>query len=371
MKIVGLIVEYNPLHNGHKYHINKVKEESNADLIIAVMSSSFTMRGELSLFDKFTKTEQALKSGIDIVIELPFLLTVQNSDLFAKHAVTLLNLAKVDEIWIGSESNDSLNFEKCYEEFKKPSNQAKIKELLSSGMSYKMATNSIYNLPSNDLLGYSYYKAIKDNNYNIKLNTIKRIGDNYLDNTNSDLKYTSALSIRTNLNLLETYTPNYVSNNKSLILDNEKLFNYLKFNILNKNITELKNTFFVEEGIENKLYDIIKYTNLNDFVSYLTSKRYTSSRIRRLLLYVLFNITKDEANTILTNNIDYIRVLGFNNKGKEYLSSIKKETTIYTNLKNNINPIIDIELKISKILDMIYNTKIFIQEQQKPIIKQD
>ena len=194
MKIVGLIVEYNPLHNGHKYHIEKVKSESKADILIAVMSSSFTMRGELSLFDKFTKTNQALNSGIDIVIELPFILTVQNSDLFAKHAVSILNLAKVNEIWIGSESNDPFRFENCYNEFQKPSNQAKIKELLNSGMSYKMATNTIFNLPSNDLLGYSYYKAIKDNNYNILLNTIKRVGDNYLDNKNTDALYTSALS---------------------------------------------------------------------------------------------------------------------------------------------------------------------------------
>lgn len=369
MKVVGLIVEYNPLHNGHKYHIDKVKTESKADILIAVMSSSFTMRGELSLFDKFTKTEQALISGIDIVIELPFILTVQNSDLFAKHAVTLLNLAKVNEIWIGSESNDPYKFEKCYNEFNLPENQIKIKELLKSGISYKMATNTICNLPSNDLLGYSYYKAIKDNNYDISLKTIKRIGDNYLDNKNTDALYTSALSIRTNINLLDTYTPSYVSSNKNKILDNNKLFNYLKFNILNKKINELNNTFFAEEGIENKLYDIVKYDNFDDFVSYLTSKRYTSSRIRRLLLYVLFNITKNEAISILNEQIDYIRVLGFNEKGKDYLSTIKKETKIYTTIKNNINPILDIELKISKILAMIYNTNIFQQEIKKPIIK--
>lgn len=369
MKVVGLIVEYNPLHNGHKYHIDKVKKESNADVIIAVMSSSFTMRGELSLFDKFTKTNQALLSGIDIVIELPFILTIQNSDLFAKHAVTLLNLAKVNEIWIGSESNDPKLYDKCYKEFNDEHNQLKIKELLKSGMSYKMATNTIFNLPSNDLLGYSYYKAIKENNYNITLNTIKRVGDNYLDNKNTDELYTSALSIRSNLDLLETYTPLYVSNNKDLILDSNKLFTYLKYNILNNNVSNLSKFFFAEEGIENKLYDIIKYNNFDDFISYLTTKRYTSSRIRRFLLYVLFNITKDEANAILNSNIDFIRVLGFNDKGKQYLSSIKKEIKIYTNIKNDLNPILDIELKISKILDMIYNTNIFNQEQNKPIIK--
>ena len=102
LKIVGTIVEYNPLHNGHAYAISKIKSETQADVIIAVMSGDFTMRGELSLFNKFEKTYQALNIGIDLVIELPFPYTVQNSDLFAKHAVTLLNLAKVNEIWIGS-----------------------------------------------------------------------------------------------------------------------------------------------------------------------------------------------------------------------------------------------------------------------------
>ena len=114
LKIVGTIVEYNPLHNGHAYAISKIKSETKADVIIAVMSGDFTMRGELSLFNKFEKTHQSLNIGIDLVIELPFTYTVQNSDLFSEYAVKLLNLAKVDEIWIGSESNNSILYEKYY-----------------------------------------------------------------------------------------------------------------------------------------------------------------------------------------------------------------------------------------------------------------
>ena len=117
MKIVGVIVEYNPLHNGHVHHINEIKKQSNADIIIAVMSSTLTMRGELSLFDKFTKTKQALNNNIDVVIELPFSLGMHKADIFARNSVLLLNLLNVNEIWIGSESNDSTIFEKCYNEF--------------------------------------------------------------------------------------------------------------------------------------------------------------------------------------------------------------------------------------------------------------
>ena len=84
MKIVGLITEYNPLHNGHVYHYNQVKEKSGADIIISVTSSSFTMRGDLSLFNKFDKTNQALNMGIDLIIELPLIYTIQRGDIFSK-----------------------------------------------------------------------------------------------------------------------------------------------------------------------------------------------------------------------------------------------------------------------------------------------
>ena len=128
MKIVGTIVEYNPLHNGHIYAINQIKKESNADLLIAVMSTNITMRGDLSLFDKFTKTKQALLAGIDIVIELPICYTIHNSDIFAYNSIHYLNIAKVDEIWIGSESNNPEIFKEAYNEFNKTENQHKIKE---------------------------------------------------------------------------------------------------------------------------------------------------------------------------------------------------------------------------------------------------
>ena len=118
LKIVGTIVEYNPLHNGHAYAIEQIKKQSQADVIIAVMSGDFTMRGELSLFNKFEKTNQALSIGIDLIIELPFPYTVQNSDLFSEYAIKLLNLCKVNEVWFGSESNNSLLYEKYYNAWK-------------------------------------------------------------------------------------------------------------------------------------------------------------------------------------------------------------------------------------------------------------
>lgn len=360
MKVVGTIVEYNPLHNGHIYAINEIKRLSNPDVLIVVLSGNFTMRADLSIFDKFEKAKQSLMAGIDLIIELPFILTVQNSDIFAANAVKLLNLARVNEIWIGSESNDFNQFEKYYNSWNNKDNQLKIKKLIKEGKSYKEATSSIIDLPSNDLLGFCYYKAIKENNYNIKLNTIKRIGK--FNSLVPDI-YASAYAIRNDFNLINKYCPNYI--NKELIRDKNKLFDYLKYKIITTEAKDLKEIFFVDEGIENRLKSIIDYNNYDDFVSFLATKRYTKSRIQRMLIYILFDIKKITIKNIDSYNI--LRILGYNENGKKYLNSIKKDINIKTNIKNNIHQVLDIEIKITKLLDMIYNTNTLKLEQDKPI----
>lgn len=367
MKIVGVIVEYNPLHNGHVHHINKIKELANADLIIAVLSGSFTMRGDLSLFDKFTKAQQALQNNIDVIIELPATLCIQKADIFANNAVMLLNLLNVNEIWIGSEQNDTSIYEQCYKELKDKDEY--IKNKLKEGLSYKEITNNLFPLLSNDLLGYSYYKAIKENNLNIELKTIQRINSNYLDKTPTSSNITSALSIRNDLTILKDYSPEYVYNNSDLILDENKLFDLLKYKILSSNVSDLKNIFFVDEGLENKLKEISSFYNLNDFIKHLTTKRYTSTRIKRMLIYVLLNITKNEMNEISSSNIDFVRILGYSSIGKKLLSSIKKQIKIYTNIKEGINKILDLEIRISKILDSVYNLDLLSKEQKAPLFK--
>ena len=359
MKIVGLIVEYNPLHNGHIHHINEVKAKSNADLIVAVMSSSFTMRGDLSLFNKFEKTKQALTSGIDLVIELPLVYSIERADIFSDNAVKILNLLNVNEIWIGSENNDL----SIYDDYYKKENEINNKEDYSN--SYKNKSN--IDLLPNDLLGYFYFKSIKKNNFNIELKTIKRINSNYLDEKPSDKYITSSLSIRNDISLLDEYTPKYVSDNKNNILDENSIFKYLKYRILSSDKCELKEIFFVDEGLENKLETIKNYPDLNSFINSLVSKRYTKTRIKRMLVYILLNIKKNDINEIYSNDIDFIRVLGYSDNGKNYLSEIKKNLNIYTNIKEGINKALDIELKASKILDAIYNNDLFKLEQKGPV----
>jgi len=358
LRITGIIAEYNPLHNGHVYHFSNI----NSDLKILIISSSFTMRGDLSIFDKFTKTKQALDLGYDLVIELPFVYTLERADIYANNNIKFLNLCNINEILIGSEENNISLYEKYYKEFM----QDKIN--LSDGISYKVSSLNQLPFKSNDILGFFYYKSIKDNKYNIDLKTIKREGNDYLDSLLSN-NYSSAKSIRLNLSKMNEYCPSFVAKDKDKILDEAKLFKYLKYEILNKSTSELKEIFLVDEGLENKIKDVYKYDSLKDFISSLVSKRYTETRIKRMLDYILFNIKKKNINEIYEKEINFIRVLGFNNKGKEYLNSLKKNVNIYTNIKEGINDIFDIELKISKILDNIYDINLLKNEQSSPIIK--
>jgi predicted nucleotidyltransferase len=337
MEKIGIIVEYNPLHNGHLLHFNKIKEKYPDSFIIAVMSSSITSRGDLSIIDKFKKTKQALKMGIDLVIELPFVLACERADIFANNAVKILNLVGVDKIICGSENNNINIYENYYQEFKE---------------------NDFINFTPNDNLGFFYYKAIKDNNYDLSLELIKREEND---------KIISSTKIRENLDNMNDYIPSFTINDYDNIIHYEKIFNYLKYKILSSSLLDLKNIFLVDEGIEYKLKDIYKFDNIVDYIDYLQSKNYKKTRVKRMLIYILFDIKKEIVNKIYDNDINFIRVLGYNNNGKEYLNKIKKNITIYTNIKENINDILDIEINVSKIIDTIFNLNLLKNEQNKPI----
>lgn len=372
MNIIGVIVEYNPLHNGHSYHIEEIRKTKNPDLIIAIMSGSFTMRGDISMFTKFVKAKEALQNQVDLVIELPSTYTVNNANIFAEKAVAILNQLKVNEIVIGSEDNSSAVYQEYYLASTNDTYIHQLREALKEGYSYKVSSNIALNalglkeLEPNDQLGLAYYTAIKNNNLDIKLSTIKRIGDNFSQTTTQDSKYTSAMALRKNPENIKEYAPSFVYDDykNEMVFSEEKLFSYLKYRILTSSKEYLNKIFFIEEGLENNLKKIVTTANsYNELISSLTTKRYTSSRIKRMLFYLLFNITKDEMNEILATTI--IRVLGYNALGRKYLSIIKKDVSFYTNIKEGINPTFDIEIRISKTLDLIYNSELFKKEQAK------
>lgn len=362
MKIVGLIVEYNPFHNGHFYHLKKAKEITNADYIIAITSTYFSMRGDVSIIDKYQKTQVAIEAGVDILIELPYLLGCQNADIFAKNAVNLLQKMGVDTIVSGSELGDIKLIETIHNIEKSTSFQNDIKAYLDKGNSYRksfsnaLEKNNLSDLGANDLLNLKYYDAIKENNFDIQLVLIKRINNNYHDQNLNDTNIQSATAIRKTKEL-KNNVPDFAYN----IYKEKPLLEIDAFNdIYNHSVltTNLKEIFEAKEGIENKFKPC---DSLSQLITNLATKRYTASRISRFISYIITNTTKDKLNF----SSDYpIRILGFNQNGQRYLNSIKKQVNFFTRLIDGIHPIYDYELKIAKIFSNVYKRD-FIQLEQK------
>lgn len=361
MKTIGIIAEYNPFHNGHQYHLQQIKKKYPDSTIILVMSGNFTQRGEASIIDKWKKTEIALKAGIDLIVELPFPFATQSADYFSYGAITILEKLKVEKIIFGSESNNLKDLEEIvkaqleHEDFDKLVKiYSKLGENYPTALSLalKDLTNKTIKTP-NDLLGISYLKIIKENQYKIKAETIKRT-NNYLD---TDLKeqISSSTAIRKALRKKEeikNQVPDYVLpylNNLHFI---EDYFPYLKYKILTTEDLSIYQT--VDEGIDKVLKkEIEKSTSYEEFITKIKSKRYTRNKIQRLLLHILCNFTKEKKH--LFKDISYLRILGFNDKGQSYLNKIKKEVDIpiISKINKNKDPMLEFELETTKIYSLI------------------
>lgn len=332
MNIIGIIAEYNPFHNGHLYHINKIKEKYPNSLLILVINGYFTQRGTISVLSKEAKTQISLDNNIDIVLELPFIYGTQSSDIFAYNSIKLLNELKVDKIIFGSESNNIELLNKVVDiQLNNQEYNDNVKKYLDNGDNYPTAMKKSLNIEEdinnpNDLLGISYIKAIRQINPSIKAETIKRTNDYHdIDSTNSIV---SATNIRTRLNNEEDLTKYLPSSVIPYLynVSNDSLFNLLKFKILTDK--DLSIYLDVDEGIE---YRILKYINeshnFDELISNIKTKRYTYNKINRMLLHILIGLTKQDNQN---SKLDYLKILGFNNKGQEYLKSIKKDITLPT-----------------------------------------
>lgn len=370
MKILGIIAEYNPLHNGHIHHLKEAMK-INPDISIAIITSTFNSRGEISLLSSSEKTNLLLDLGIDIVLELPFVLGVQSADLFAYHSVKILNHFNVTHIISGSENNNIDYIEQLHNLSNNIEYNNCIKKFLKEGYSYKVSSNKAFeeiglaSPSSNDMLNWKYFSAINTINKNIKLSFVKRENSNYLDKTPTHSNICSATSIRETSNY-----NNYVPSNVKDILDTKGILNHSfldPFISYKKHVSnDLSNIYFLDEGLD-KAFLRCTSTTFDSISNELTSSRYTTSRIRRSLLQILFNITKDESKIFLNELTP--RVLGFNKKGQSYLNTIKKDTGYFTNLKNGISVTYDIEIRVLKTLSSIYKIDFFNESQKLPTIK--
>lgn len=338
MKITGLIVEYNPFHNGHLYHINKAKELTNPDVLVAITSGNFNQRGDISIINKFDKTKAALENGIDLVVELPYIYTTQNAYVFGSKAVDILNKLNTNYLVFGSETN---NLEELKKYAQLEVDVTRLKQLMHDGNSYPksygLLSSSLY---PNDMLAVTYLKALA--NTNIEPISIQRTND-YLSQDLDIISSATAIrkAVKDNLDISKT-TPIKINDP----IFNEDLYPYIRNILFTHSSEQLSKIFLVSEGIENLLKDnAIKYDNYEDFINNSVSRRYTKSRIQRILLQIANNITKNEVSALPDNN--YIRVLGFNNKGQELLKSLKEDVNIVTQFKNIPEAYKDIEWRTS------------------------
>lgn len=365
MKKIGIICEYNPFHNGHLYHISKVKEMFDDSLIILVMSGNFTQRGEASIIPKYSKCDIALLSGIDLVIELPFIFATQSADVFAKTSIEILDKLNVDYVVFGSETND---INKLTMLAKTQINNKKydklVKEYLDKGVNYPTAlSKALYQLTDkkidkpNDILGVSYIREILKLNSNITPICIKRSNDYNSIELNDNI--TSASSIRyalLNGDDVKNYVPEYVYDYLKNPIFTKNYFNLLKYKIMTENTLEEYQT--VDEGIQNRIKKcIINSKDLDDLILKVKTKRYTYNKLSRMFIHILCNLKKEEVKKY--NKISYIRVLGFNIKGRNYLNEIKKDIDIpiITNFSRTNDPILDIEMRSTCVYASILNEK--------------
>lgn len=381
MKATGIICEYNPFHNGHIYHLEKVKELNKDNCIILVMSSYFMQRGEVNILNKWDRTSIALKYGVDIVIELPFAFATQSADIFAYGAVSLLNHLKVDNLVFGTESNNVEMLKEIANIQESNQYNETVKCFLSEGLNYPTALSKAltkFNLSHiddpNNLLGISYIKAINKLKSNIIPISIKRT--NSYHNSDLESNIVSASTIRENLRKnvnMDFAVPNETKNKISKIISMEDYFPFLKYKILTENNLEKYKS--VDEGLASKIKkEIIKSKSYNELIMNIKSKRYTYNRLSRMFTHILCNFTKEEADYI--KEIDYIRILGFSKKGQTYLNQIKKDINIpvITNYKKNISKCLDLEIRATNVYSSIFNEeeKIRIIEDEykkRPIIK--
>ena len=405
MKAVGLVTEYNPFHNGHLYHLNKAMELTGSDISVAVMSGDFVQRGEPAVLDKYVRASMALNSGVNLVVELPVNYAVSSAESFAVGALKVLDYIKADSIAFGSESGDIERLSKlahilCDNE---DALYKEISKYTANGISYAAARQKTVEkltdkdtaamlTSSNNILAVEYLKAIIKNNYAIKPYTIKRQGDSYND-TDIRSEYASATALRGNLKAdnISKYIPVkaglILSSNTNYIYPDDitealftRLLGILFASSYDKNVF-IENVMRypdVNKEIAGRLYksamDMITRTvpqgaeskdngafSFGSLCEHIKTKEVPLSRIKRALVRITLGLDKKHMEKYA--NEPYIRVLGFDKKGQEYLSYIRKtvEVPLITKIADYKEMLLD-DIHAANIYNMIVAGKYGVKE---------
>lgn len=379
IKTVGIICEYNPFHNGHKYHIEQAKKITGADAAVCIMSGNFVQRGEAAVCDKFSRSKAAVLGGADLVLELPVVYSLSCAEKFASGAVEILDKIGADYLCFGAECGDIKKLERLCdillnetEEFKKA-----LKDGLNQKKSYQQsrdaAIKSVCGVSAaplskpNNALAIEYLKAIKRLNSKIKPVLIKRLGADYNDKAMCDFSFSSARAIRENLKtqnaekILKAALPpetlflyeNEITAGR-FALFSSGLDSIILYRLRTIGADELKNINDVSEGIENRIINGAKIcSSFSELINYVSGKRYTKSRIARIILCAVLNIKKTDVTAP-----EYVRVLAANDAGAKVLKQIKKTCPlpVITKITNKTRdlPMLKFDIAASDIYSLLF-----------------
>lgn len=338
--VSGIICEFNPLHNGHKYLIDSAK--SDRGYVICVMSGNFVQRGEVSLYDKYTRTKAALICGADLVIELPAGWSMSGAENFAFGGISLLkSTGIVDKVVFGAEDNNKDLLLKTAQTLISGKIDNSLLSYMSDGTPYASAREralenfvpecaDILSKPNN-ILAVEYIKASIKMNYEVEFCPVKRIGAEHDSKVSSD-NFSSASNIRklileNKINDAGKYIPEEAFDvfKSSPIAREENIDNAIMFMLRTLSLEQIKALPEISEGIENRIFSQIKVSrSLEELIMNVKSKRYTYSRIRRILMCAAFGID----NSYIKKQPPYIRVLGYNDSGLEMLKEIANKSSV-------------------------------------------
>ncbi|OPJ56924.1 nucleotidyltransferase [Alkalithermobacter paradoxus] len=398
MKVLGVIVEYNPFHNGHLHHLLESKKATNSTHTIAVMSGHFLQRGEPALFDKWSRAKMAVNSGVDLVIELPTIFSSQSAEFFAHGSICALESTNVvDSVCFGSEIGNIDILYKISEILinEPPEFKSELKSHIANGDLFPVARSRalfsyinnnklisisegellhILNSPNN-ILGIEYIKSILSLKSNIKPYTIQRIKAHY-NSKEIESEICSATAIRESLrksidlNTLSKVVPSGTYDCVCKRLDDGffPVFDDLFYEIITSTIiregSSINSYFEVNEGLENKILDLVLRSNsFYDLLTSIKSKRYTMTKIKRILMNILLGITKEDVFSLKNqNSIPYVRILAFNDKGREIIKEMKKksESVLINKLSNanlnnpNISKFLKYDIRSTDLYNVIY-----------------
>lgn len=362
MNVLGIIAEYNPFHNGHLYHLKESVRLIRPDYTVCVMSGDFTQRGEPAMADKWVRSSAAVKNGVDLVLELPFAYACNNAEFFAMGAVDILNrLGCVTHLSFGSEAGELSALKRTAEYLACESDELKnsIRENADQGMSYPKARyeavkkcmgpcySDVLN-SANNILAVEYLKQLKLSGSAMEPVTVKRYGTGYHDReTCGDIASASAIRHM----LEQSYSMEEVSRyipvetyqvlhnmNRGFNISFNDFYKLLIYKVLTSEATQLGAVLSATEGLENRVKKAASDSvDMNSLVKAILSKRYTLTRIHRLLTHTLVGLDKDSFRYLTGHRINYARVLAFSKKGASLLKKIKNEERNEIPVLTNIN----------------------------------